>query len=338
MIGSAVRHALLLALSAALSWWLLLGWPPRPSLPQAPDEAPASVALLPLLLAPVADVAPEPEPAPEPTPELEPAPEPEAPEPPRPDPVVAAATTPDPQPPVEAPAEPEPELEPEEPGASTHDETPPPPELGAPEGELEPGGSAAPDEPTVAEQVGALMRDEELLDEARAELAGERTHGFATVLVAAPEEQVEIARFFGEELVLVPRSTLDPDAARPRYFRLGVDGDAQVEAVAGRPPLERYRQYRDLFDYEYGRLPESLRSLRRSVLARSEVYLFAALIPTSEWAVVVARRREALRDADAELGDVRRFVLRYVRAEDGAFDLRVEEIVFADGSRYRPQA
>ena len=185
------------------------------------------------------------------------------------------------------------------------------------------------------------MADSELLEVAAAELAGERPRGFDTTLLCAPEEQVEIARFFGEELVLVPWRAMDPEATDVTYFRLEVGAGAsggRVEAVHGRPPLEGYRQFRDLFEYEYSRLPEPLRELRRSVLTRTEVFLFAALIPASEWALVVGRRREALAEAGAEHEDVREFILHYVRLADGAFDLRVEEIVFADGSRYRPRA
>jgi len=174
-----------------------------------------------------------------------------------------------------------------------------------------------------------LGRDPELAAAARAELAGELRRGFDTVLLASPEEQLEIARAFGEELVLVPRRALDPDGAA-HYFRLDLDGEPVVERVPERPPLG-LRRYRDLFDYEYARLPEALRVLRRSVLARSDVYVFAALIPLSEWAVVVGRRSEALDSTGLEPADVRRFDLRYVRSAEGGFDLRVESIVLADG-------
>jgi hypothetical protein len=156
------------------------------------------------------------------------------------------------------------------------------------------------------------------------------------VLLAAPEDQLAIARFFGEELVLVPRAALDPTTAAPEYFRLARAGAPTVERVAAAPPLENHRQYRDLFDYDYGRLPPELRELRRSLIARDEVYLFAALLSAEEWALVIARRGEALAEAERELGDVRRFVLRYVRASGDAFDLRAEEIVFTDGTRFVP--
>ncbi len=79
-----------------------------------------------------------------------------------------------------------------------------------------------------------------------------------------------------------------------------------------------------------------MRALRRSVLSRSEIYLFAALIPPQEWAVVIGRRREALAQAGRSLSEVERFTLRYERRTDGGTDVSVEEIAFADGSRFRP--
>lgn len=207
-------------------------------------------------------------------------------------------------------------------------QTPPPPERGTPEGK-EAGARAA---------LQALMRDPGLLTRARQEASGEARLGFETVLVAAAEDQLDIAQFFGEELVLVPRSAIDQDNADPRYFRLTGGKRPVVRQVRGRPPLPAYRQYRDLFDYEYARLPAPLRELRRSVLARSEVYLFSALIPVAEWAVVIARRRAALAQAGRGLGDARRFTLRYRRRPDNAFDVEVREILFRDGRRFRPQA
>ena len=188
-----------------------------------------------------------------------------------------------------------------------------------------------------ARSVEMAMHDPTLLSAARDELERGETNGFRTVLLALPEEQVAIARFFGEELVLVPRVTILPGTPEPSYFRLSAAGEPEVERVAGAPPLERHRQYRDLFDYEYGRLPGALRELRRSVLARGEVYLFAALLSPEEWALVIARRRDALSASGRELADARRFVLRYVHRPSGGFDLAVDEIVFADGTRFRPE-
>jgi len=180
----------------------------------------------------------------------------------------------------------------------------------------------------------ACRQDAALMAQARSELAEGSRKGLTTVLLAAPEDQLEIARFFGEELVLVPKTTLDASAA-PRYFRLADAGSRGVETVPSAPPLEGHRQYRDLFDYEYARLPAALRDLRRSVPAREDVFLFAALLSPPEWALVIARRQEALARAGRDLSSVRQFVLRYAREPRGGFDLRVVEIVFSDGSRVR---
>jgi hypothetical protein len=71
-------------------------------------------------------------------------------------------------------------------------------------------------------------------------------------------------------------------------------------------------------------------------MAREDVYLFAAMLSAEEWALVIARRGEALVQAGRELDDVRRFVLRYTRLPGGAFDLRADQIVFTDGTRFVP--
>ena len=185
-------------------------------------------------------------------------------------------------------------------------------------------------------EVETLMSDPGLLADARAEFSGGNKRGFATVLLAAPEDQLAIARFFGEELVLVPRRALDPELVDPRYFRVADSGEPRVVEVESAPPLEGFRQYRDLFDYEYKSLPQPLQELRRSVAARTEIYLFAALLSAEEWALVIARRQDALVRAGRGLEEVRRFVLRYRELAEGAFDLAVDEIVFADGTRFRP--
>lgn len=190
----------------------------------------------------------------------------------------------------------------------------------------QPAEESVPEAPSIEQ----LAQDSSLLAEARQELEGDIRRGFTTVLLASPEDQLELARAFGEELVLVPKSAIDPNSTNPSYFRLRTTGPPRVETVHGRPELSKYRQYRDLFDYEYARLPEALRTLRRSVLSRDEVFLFAALIPVSEWAVVVGRRREALASAERAVEDVDRFVLRYVRDKHNRFDLKVENITYAN--------
>jgi hypothetical protein len=99
---------------------------------------------------------------------------------------------------------------------------------------------------------------------------------------------------------------------------------------------DAFRHYRDLFAYDYAKLPEPLRRLRRTVLVRSEISWFAAMIPVREWAVFVARRTAALALAGRDLDDVAKFVVRYRAGADGTFDLEVESIVFADRQRGEP--
>ena len=351
-MSALLRQLLLLAVAGVASWWLLLRAPGQEPASEAERRQPPtlSVALLPSVEEP-APAPPEPAQVEEPAPVEKSAPVEESAQAEEPEPEPEPAPQPSPRE-LELP-ESEPEVEPEP--------APPPPELGAPEGDpeldeaptpeqladQEAAAEAPPEEPTPEEPDDAarpdrpapaeLMRDRALLEAAREEFAGEVRQGFATQLLSSPEEQLGIARALGEELVLVPLSGIDPDAERPAWYRLTTGERPRVERVEGRPPLDRYRQYRDLFEYEYARLPEPLRELRRAVLSRSEVYLFAALIPLEEWALVVGRRREALAAAGRPLEDVRRFVVRYVRTGD-AYDVRVEEIVFADGTRFRPPA
>ena len=185
----------------------------------------------------------------------------------------------------------------------------------------------------VFERVDELMNDVELVEAARREMNGEVRRGFATVIVSAPEDQLDLARAFGEELVLVPKAALDPENPG-RWYRLSLDAGARVVPVDGPVPLARYTQYRDLFAFDYERLPEPLRTLRRQVVARSDVYLFAALIPAAEWAVVIGRREDALAQSTRSLEEVESFVLRAVRRTDGSFDFDVDEIAFADGTRF----
>ena len=208
--------------------------------------------------------------------------------------------------------------------------------------------AAAADEPEVTAEsqstadgperadAATLANDAELLDVAAQELAGTAKLGFSTALHSLPEDQLDIAKAFGELLVLVPRAALDPEAEGVVSYRLDVSGTPRIVEVGGRPPLERYRQYRDLFHYEFKRLPRPLRTLRNSVVRRDQVYLFAALIPVEEWAIVVGRRREAVLALGVEESDVERYVLRYVRLPGGRFDFSVDEVTLADGRRLTP--
>ncbi|TDJ72747.1 MAG: hypothetical protein E2O39_06150 [Planctomycetota bacterium] len=331
-----LRQGTLIALAAVFSWWICLSVPATLPLvlPFEPDSV-LSVSIMPLVEAPDASEAPDMEVASaKPVEPAEPVP-PEAAE---------AADEPVPAEPTAAAEELEREL------SEASEAAPPPPEAGDPDGEPEAESVEAPTEPDVGaaapedapedplpeDGIEALMQDERLLESAERELAGEARLGFSTVLLAAPEDQIAIARTFGEELVLVPKSALDEGAERRGYFRLTPGDPPVVETVAGAPRLERYRQYRDLFDYEYARLPAPLRALRRSVLSRGEIYLFAALIPLREWALVVGRREAALAQTTYSAAEVRRYTLRYELAVAGGFDIRVQEILFTDGRRFAP--
>jgi hypothetical protein len=343
-MSTLLRHALLLAVSAWVSWWLFLRVPPEAA---AVAHAPASaLEVLPL----VRDPAPRPLASPtQPAAvaaaaalvDAEAEPEPPPPERGTPEGRVDEEGLVAREEPVESPAPPEVDPEPSAPepdaDASDADHAP----LAAPEPPAETVEDAR--QPAATDALARHMRDPALLAAARAEFERGNRKGFTTVLLSTPEDQLAIARFFGEELVLVPRAALDA-AAATGYFRLvpgerGAPGESgRIERVAGAPQLENHRQYRDLFDYEYARLPDALRELRRSLVAREDVYLFAALLSVEEWALVIARRGAALADAGRELDDVRRFVLRYVPLVGGAYDLRVEEIVFTDGTRFVARA
>jgi len=200
-------------------------------------------------------------------------------------------------------------------------------------------GPPADEAPSAAE----LASDAELLAAAHVELSGEADVGFSTVLHSEAADQLEIARAFGEEVVLVPRAALDPEAASTAtWYRIAPDslrrGRPRVEEVTGPPPTERYRRYRDLFPFEYARLPSALRELRNTSVRRSDVFVFAALIPPSEWAVVIGRRRAALDALDLNEEDVEQFVLQYVRRSGGEVDVVVDRVVTADGRSLHPPA
>jgi hypothetical protein len=170
-------------------------------------------------------------------------------------------------------------------------------------------------------------------------VTGEARRGFRTVFLCAGRDQLAIARFFGEPLVLVPRAGLDPE--RPYFFRIEAGPAPRVVRVDQAAPLSAFRQYRDLFAFPYDTLPEAVRRLRRSVPDRQEVYLFAALIPPAEWAVVIARREAALsefnrlhRGHPRTMEEVRRVTMRYAPLPGGGFDVRVTQILFSDGTHW----
>jgi len=320
-MGRFVWEVFLLAAAAALSWWFFLRPPESEPLAQ---PLPVTAAALPTVIPATQTAAKKDATAPPPKPEAAAAPDPEP----------APVPQPDPQPAQKAPP------------------APPPAERGTPEGEEE--GKAVTEsqdspDPQAKEKteekpapkldargrIQAVMNDAKRLEEAEKELAGKARKGFSTVLIASAEEQLAIARFFGERVVLVPRSALDPKGTNPFFFELDPE-TGRVLRNPGRPALENLRQYRDLFDYEYGSLPEPLKTLRRSVLIRSDIFLFAALISAPEWALVMQRRAAALATAPDPKKPVRSFELRYTPLAGGGFDVAVDRIVFEDGSVFHP--
>lgn len=291
------RHLVLLAIAAALSWRVLLYQPEKTGAPAPPAPVPVSVAVIPRV---------EPEPAP-------------------------SQAAPAPATPVEQ-AEPEADSSDDPPPPA-----PPPPEAGTPEGEEDAeeaptGGGEAAGEQVAPDDTVTAMDDPALLAEAARELSGEVRKGFSTVFLAHPEEQLEIGRYFGETILLVPKAALDPQNPSPHYFQVTLNGPPAVQRVPGRPPLDSFRQYRDFFSYPYAKLPEVLRELRRTVLARNEILLFGALLPPREWALAIDRRRRALAATGHDSSEVREFVLRYIRTNGGGYDFQVGAIRLADGT------
>ncbi len=314
-----IRHGSSLAAAGALTWWFLFHVPaPEVLRPPSPAKAPS------LQIAQAADGGLS---APAVAPPDVAAPEPDAPEP--------------------APSTEQPEdgaAPPEEAGSREGQEDG---ELQEPleEGKDPAGEAPGPEEPAevAAEDASQdpvdtlkeLTEDRELLQAARRELDGDVKLGFSTQFLCAAEDQLAIARAFGEQVVLIPRSALDDEDANASSYVLDLGPGARVKKVPGRPDLSRFRQYRDLFGFEYSSLPEPMRKLRTAVVRRDQVFLFAALIPANEWAVAVGRRRQVLEQIGRTEGDVERFTLRYVPASGGRFDFSVEAIEFADGSKWR---
>lgn len=344
MIHPALRSLGLLTTSGVISWFLFLyEAEPRVQMPQAVRPAIPEISLAPLVEeraeerpAAAAEAAP---PTPTPTPVPVPIPVPDA--------------TPAPR-----------------------EQAPPPPERGAPEGteegegvgksDSEPDSESETDSDSETEsdtetdsetdsdsdsdsdsepgpsEVAELMQSPRFREMAAEELNGDARRGFETALQCSAEEQLELARFFGESVLLVPRSALTEDSSSHHYYELEPANQGTIRRVSGTPPLHRFRQYRDLFDFDYASLPDELKALRLKVAAKSEIYLFAVLIPVGEWALVVARRQEALAQWESEQTgaidegkSVRRYTLRYEPQPQGGFDIRVRTIMFSDGEIYR---
>ncbi len=310
-----MRHLVVFTAAGLLTWWML-HFAPAPALAEG---EPGSVR-------PPMRAQLQPSPEPLETAAAEPAarePEATAPEPVEPAPA-------EPAPMEAAPSETEPVAEPvaaAELGSRT----------GSEEAERREAAREAGPQPIEdpRETTDELARNSELLALAEDELGGaDVALGFATTLISEPEQQLQIAQAFGEEIVLVPKAAL-LEGSEALSFRMRPGASPRTEKLQGLPDLQRSRQHRDLFAYDLGRLPDELRALRRNVIRRDEVFLFAALIPASEWAIVIGRRREAVRAAGVLESDVERYVLRYIPQPRGGFDFLVEEIHLAGGERLR---
>ncbi len=297
-----ILQLFLIAVSALVSWWFLLRVPPGGVPPPvAEPRGDLTLTLSPSAAQPGEESAPEPVPPP-----------------------------PESRPLKSQPVEAEP--------------APPPPESGTPDGDPEEESVAAKEsEPRsdpsrdAARELRKIGNSRELMEQATWEVSGKSRKGFFTTFLCSARDQLDIARYFGEPVVLVPRAGLRPGGEY--YHRLLLTGEPGIEEVRAPAPLTRYRQYRDLFAFNYESLPTPLRELRRRVFVRGDIFLFAALIPPREWGLVIVRRDGALADFNRRHGgperthdDVRGFTMRYVRLPGGAFDIQVTKINFDDGT------
>ncbi len=307
------RALFYLAVSGVLSWFLLVR-------PPVGFERPVPVAAVPVELSVAPEVVP-------------PAPAPPPPAPPPPTPV---------------------EEEPATPAEETSSE-PPPPEMGDPEGDpeetdtvLEPAKEEQPEpepeprEKRIRREIGEIMASEEALEAAKEELAGLARRGLDRTIYSSARDQLSIARFFGERVMLIPRRSSKQQ--QPHYYEIDAAQSNQVVKRNETPPLDRYREYRDLSAYKYGDLPAEIRALRRKVMDRSRIFMFAAFISAREWALVMSRRATAIERCNAQLGgsarsedDLRKVTMRYARLPGGGFDIEVTELLFADGTRWTHQ-
>ncbi len=324
-----LRELLLMAGAGWLTWWLLLV--PRPAAGPAPP-APAPAPSLRLQPRTLNATAPAPEasaaaPAPESgTPEGEKDRPPRVAEEEQGGDAEEAA-------PEEATGESTAAAAPEEAAeeAVAEAEDPPPDET---------PGSAAGGETAAADEVRQVMEDAGLRSQARRELAGEASQGFATTILARPEDELDLARFFGERIVMIPKQAFGSED--PWWYGLDL-ATGEIRRHDGAPPLaavQQAREYRSQYidQGQYPRLPDAIRAFRRSFLGTSwkDIYFFGALLSEAEWALVIARRQKALAAAPDPTKPVRRFVLAYRRLDGGAFDLQVRRIEFADGSTFQP--
>ncbi len=292
----------LIAISALASWWFLLRVPPGGMPPPvAEPRGDLTLTLSPIAAPPGEDAALEP-----------------------------VAPPPEGKPPKSKPVEVQ--------------LAPPPPESGTPDGDPEEESVAEKEsEPRpdpsrdAARELRKIGNTPKLMEQATREVSGKSRKGFFTTFLCSARDQLDIARYFGEPVVLVPRAGLRPKGEY--YHRLVLTGEPDIEEVRAPAPLTQYRQYRDLFAFNYESLPTPIRELRRRVFVRGDIYLFAALIPPREWGLVITRRDTALKEFNRRHGgrerthdDVRGFTMRYVRLPGGAFDIEVTKINFDDGT------
>ena len=322
---SFLRGLLYLAISAFVSWHFLV----RPPV-DAPTQ-PTPIKRVELAVAPKVE---EPPPAEKSEEERE---EPERP-----------AELPPPPPPPAPPAPPAPPTENAPEPAEEPEPTPPPAEAGSPDGDEKEESTEPvteeqplPAEERIRQEIENIASSKRLVEEARKELLGPARRGFTTEFDTATRDQLAIARFFGEQILLIPRKGLSP--ANHHYFVIDAAQSFETRRVNDVPP-SNFRQVRDLLDRDirYSSLPAPLKTLRRQVTLSSEIFLFAAAIPPREWAIVMARRAAALERCNAELGgtartlaDLRRVKMRYVPLNGGGFDIQVKEFLFADGTRWK---
>lgn len=313
-----IRGVLSVALAAGITW-LLLFHVPVPDL--APDD-PGQGQLAPVTVEFAGAPAPR---------EALSAPDAADPEP-APDEVAT------PEPPADPPPAP-----PEDTADPVAEAVPAPPESGSrdaePEGQADARASEAPAvdaAAALAEEIERVQENEELLELAASEIRGDAKPGFSTVLLSAPEDQLDIARAFGERLILVPYAAFDEEDAGRGHHVLDIRSTPRVQRVAGTPELGAFGRYRDLLQYEFKRLPAPLQDLRMTVIRSDQIAYFAALIPANEWALVIDRRRAALAALQLAPEEVEQVQMRYVRAGRSAFDIRVSAIVTADGRRLTP--
>ena len=325
-----LRSLFYLALSGVLSWFLLVRPPADFKQPVPAPVVPIELAVAPEVVPPAPPAPPPPPPPPAPAPTEEPQPEPVEPEP--------EASS---QPPAPEMGDPEGDEEETktEPALKPEEKAQPEPE---PEPQPEPEPEPEPRDKRIRREIAEIMASEKSIKAAKDELSGRTRRGLDRTIYSSARDQLAIARFFGERVMLIPRRA--DKQQQPHYYEIDAARSNQVVKRSETPPLDRYREYRDLGAYKYDDLPPEIRALRRKVMDRSRIFMFAAFISAREWALVMARRASALESCNVQLGeparsedDLRKVTMRYARLPGGAFDIQVTELLFADGTRWTHQ-